>query len=328
MIWRGPEVDGITQSMISKFVQCPYRFYLYAILGLKDNSELHPNLIWGDVFHKGLEHYIKTRNINNSVVAMHDYLATKYPQAPSTYDKTTKGLLWKFSLSTYEGEWDTEIAFAIPVTLPSGRKVLVRGKKDALCIDHPQYGRCLGEHKCKGWIDPAQVRREIKQDRQLNVYMYLHHIEWVNYDLILIPEAQKYLPARSYNESPAEWIQKLFIGPCASYNGKFPINQNVHEWIHSSTYHLPREEQEAYWNFTIFPELERMCRFWDHVNQPGFDPDNPDYYNEVFYRAPVRQFNGSFTQNFECDYYKHLIGEEDLCDLLPVSSLYSELEDL
>lgn len=326
-MWRGPKIDGITQSMISKFVQCPYRFYLYAILGLRDNTELHPNLIWGDVFHKGLELLIKSKDLNSSVEGMNEYLKSRYPQAPSTYEVSTRRLLYKFRLSTYEGEWDTEISFAIPIKLPSGREVLMRGKKDAFRTDHPEYGRILGEHKCKGYVDPAQCRREIKQDRQVNVYCYLHNIEWINYDLILIPEAQKSSPARGFNESPQAYMDRLFTGPCGSYGNKYPINQNTHNWIHSTTYSLPREEQEAYWDFTIYPELERMCRFWDHVNQPGFNHDDPSFYNEVFYKAPPRQFNGSYTQNFECDYYKHLIGEEDLSELASVESLYAELED-
>ena len=48
-LWKGPVIDGITQSMIGKFIQCPYRFYLYAILGKVDNKPLPDNLIWGDV---------------------------------------------------------------------------------------------------------------------------------------------------------------------------------------------------------------------------------------------------------------------------------------
>jgi len=328
MIWKGPEVDGVTQSILSKYAQCPFRFYLYAILGLQDNTELHPNLIWGDVFHKGLEHLIASKDLNASVVSMQDYLTTKYPQAPKSYAYTTKRLLWKFRLENYEGEWETEIPFSIDVTLPSGRTVKVRGKKDALRTTDPKYGRILGEHKCKGYLDPAQTIRELRQDRQLNFYMYLHDVEWVNYDLIRIPEAQRALPSRTYNQSIEDWVETLFIGPCGSYSGKFPINQNIHEWISNLTHHLPREEQETYWNFTIYPELEKLCKFWDHVNQPGFDHENPEFYNDIFYRSPVRQFNGSFTQNFECDYYSYLIGEQDLSDLAPIGSVFSELENL
>lgn len=328
MIWKGPEQDGITQSMIGKFNQCPYRFYLYAVLGLKDNTPLHENLIWGDVFHKGLEHYIESRDLNLSVDKMIAYLRSRYPTAPKSYETSTKRMLYKFRLDTYrEGTWDTELSFKKSVRLPSGRTVTLRGKKDALCIDHPQYGRMLGEHKCKGYIDPSQLRKELQQDRQANLYCYLHDIEWVNYDLILIPEAQKYSPARSHNESPTEWMERLFTGPCGNY-GMFPINQNTHLWIHSGTYHLPRESQERYWQQTIYPDLERMCQFWDWVTQPGFNHEDPKFYNHIFYKTPVRQFNGSFTEKFRCEYYNHLIGDEDLSDLATVDSLFSELEDL
>ena len=325
-LWKGPLIDGITQSMIGKFVQCPYRFYLYAILGLKDNTPLHDNLIWGDVFHKGLELYIESKDLNVSVVGMLEYLDTKYPNAPSTYKTSTRRMLYKFSLSTYNGEWQTEIPFKIPITLPSGRTVTMRGKIDALNTTHPDYQLVLGEHKCKGYIDPARLAKELPHDRQLNIYCYLHNIEWVNYDLILIPEAVKYKPARSFNESPQEWMDKLFTGPCGSY-GMFPINQQVHQWIHNKpTFFLPREGQERYWNETVYPDLERICIWWDYVTQPGFDHTDPKFYNHIFYKTPVRQFEASNTEKFECDYYSHLIGDEDISELADVGSLYKELE--
>lgn len=326
-LWKGPLIDGITQSMMSKFVQCPYRFYLYAILGLKDNTPLNPNLIWGDVFHKGLELFIRTKNHNTAVVGMLEYLRTKYPEAPSTYEISTKNLLYRFTLDTYQGEWTTEQSFSIPIETPTGRKILIRGKKDAIQTDHPDYGRILGEHKCKGYIDPTQTALEIRQDRQVNIYCYLHNIEWINYDLILIPEAVKYKPPRAFNESPQVWMEKLFTGPCGSY-GIFPINQNKHLWIHNATYHLPREVQEKYWIETVYPTIDRMCVWWDWVTQSGFDHENPKFYNEFFYKTPVRQFEASNTEKFQCEYYNHLIGEEDISDLADVGSLYQELEDV
>lgn len=326
MLWKGPLEDGITQSLIGAFVQCPYRFYLKAILGLSDGTPLHPNLIWGDVFHKGLEHLILTKSVNIAIKEMQTYQEEKYPQAPATFAISQRRLLYKFSLKEYDGDWETEIEFKQKVKLPSGRYVTVRGKMDGLRTDHPDYGSILGEHKCKGYVDPILTRKELHLDRQVNLYCYLHDIEWINYDLILIPEAQKYSPARKYNESPQEYAERLFTGPCGNY-GMYPINSNIHQWIaHLPPLFLPREKQEEYWNFTIYPEMERMCKFWDHVNQPGFDPDNPDYYNEVFYKTPIRQFNGSFTKNFECDFYNYLIGDVPLESLPKIETLYAELE--
>jgi hypothetical protein len=326
-LWKGPLIEGITQSMIGKFIQCPYRFYLYAVLGKVDNKPLPDNLIWGDVYHKGLELLIRSKDLAASSAGMLDYLRTKYPQAPATYETSTTRLLNRFSLASYQGEWLTEQTFRKTVQTATGREVVIRGKKDAVNYSHPEYGNILGEHKCKGYIDPVRTGKELSQDRQVNIYCYLHNIEWVNYDLILIPEAVKYKPARSYNETPQEWMSKLFTGPCGSY-GMFPINQNAHQWIYNGTYHLPREEQENYWNYTVRPDLDRICVWWDWVTQSGFDPDNPKFYNHIFYRTPVRQFEGSNTEKFECDYYSYLIGDSSLDELTSITSLYNELEEV
>jgi len=324
-VWKGPYEHGITQSLITKFIQCPYRFYLYAIKGLVDDVPLPPNLIWGDVFHKGLELYIASKDLNSSIMGMAEYQRNTYPQAPPSYATSTQRMLRRFPLHTYEGDWTTEITFKQSVSLPSGREVYLRGKKDAYTTTHPEKGVMLGEHKCKGFIDPAQLRREIKQDRQINIYCYLHGIEWINYDLILIPESVKYAPARKYNESPQEWISRLFTGPCGNYQ-IFPINSNSDKWIHNAQFYYPREEQEVYWQQTIIPDLERICDWWDYVTHPTFDPDNPEY-NAVFYKTPVRQFVASATEKFECEYYKLLIGEEDMSSLKKIPTVFAELDD-
>jgi hypothetical protein len=86
--------------------------------------------------------------------------------------------------------------------------------------------------------------------------------------------------------------------------------------------------QEKYWVETIYPTIERMCQWWDYVTQPNFNHEDPKFYNEIFYKTPVRQFEASNTEKFQCDYYNHLIGEEDLSDLSDVGSLFQELEDV
>jgi hypothetical protein len=325
MLWRGPEIDGITQSLIQKFRQCPYRFYLYAILGLADDTPLHPNLIWGDVLHKGLEHLISSKDLNASTTAMLEYLATKYPNAPSTYEVSTKGLLQRFDLVNYEGNWQTEVTFEHPVKLPSGRIVKLRGKMDGYKTDHPDYGKVLGEHKCKGYIDPAKTRKELVTDLQVNIYCYLHGIEWINYDLILIPEAVKYKPQKAYNESPQAYMSRLIEGHCGNYQ-MFPVTNHKHLWIANLVpYHLPLSSQEEYWKATVEPFLQQMCDFWDYVTDSSFDPEK---FNTFYYKTPARLFNGSYTENFECDYYKYLIGEQQLSDLVSIKSLFNELEEL
>lgn len=72
----------------------------------------------------------------------------------------------------------------------------------------------------------------------------------------------------------------------------------------------------------------RMVEFWDVVSDPNFDHKNPACYNAVFYKNPAREFVASNTEKFECQYYTHLLGEEDLSTLVPVPRLYQELTDL
>lgn len=324
-LWLGPYIEGVSQSLINRFKQCPYRFYLYAILGLQDDLPLPANLIWGDIYHKGLELLLASKDINPSILGMLDYAESKYPQRPSSYDTSTKLLLRKFRFDTYNGSWQTEVKFEHPVQLPSGRLVKFRGKMDGYKTDHPEYGSVLGEHKCKGYIDPARITKELKQDLQVNVYCYLHNIEWINYDLILIPEAQKYAPARNFDETPATYIERLFTGPCGSYKGYYPINANSHNWVANlPTKFYPRDEQEAYWNSTVYPYLEQICDWWDHVTSPNFDPEK---FNSIFYKTAVREFQPQRTDKFECDYYRYLIGEQQLSDLIPVKSVFAELDE-
>lgn len=326
MLWKGPYEDGITQSLLNKYRQCPYRFYLYSILGLQDAKELHMNLIWGDIFHKGLELLIASKDINGSIAGMLEYAEARYPQRPSSYDTSTKLLLRKFRLSNYDGVWQTEVKFEHPVKLPSGRVVKVRGKMDGYQIHNPTYGKVLGEHKCKGYIDPVRTRKELKQDLQVNIYCYLHDIEWINYDLILIPEAQKYAPARNFDETPATHIERLFTGPCGSYNGMYPINANSHNWVANlPPLFYPREEQEQYWNSTVYPYMEQLCDWWEHVTSPSFDPER---FNHIYFKTPVREFQPHRTDKFECDYYRYLVGEQQLSDLVPVPSMFAELDEV
>jgi hypothetical protein len=325
-LWKGPIIDGVSQSFISKFLQCPYRCYLYAILGLRDDTPLHPNLIWGDCFHKGLEIFLQDFNINNAIEQTLQHRATKHPTAPSTYDISLSLGLRNYGRAltepVRESTWQTEVVFD---TVYEGFRI--RGKLDGITRNHSEYGSALIEHKTKGYIDAEQTRKELQQDLQLNYYMFLHDVEWVYYDLILIPEAQKYTPARNYNESPQDWMSRLHTGPCGKYS-IYPINSNRPSWQRQVTTSLPREMQEEYWDVTVLPILKRISMWYDWVTQSNFDPDNPKFYNDLFYKVPPRLFNGSFTEKFQCEYYSYLIGEQSLQDLVPVTSIFNELEEL
>lgn len=328
-MWKGPIVDGITQSLINSYLECPFSFYIKTILGLKEEEEPSVNLIWGDTFHKGLEILLETKSEAAAIEAMEEHLTNRYPNAPPTVRHTTAKMLdiYRIKGNHMDVEWHPELLMDIEFPIKN-YPVRFRGKLDGLCEHHPSYNRLLVEHKAKGYIDPLQVKDELPEDLQVNIYMYLHDVEYVAYDLIKIPEAQKYGPPPSYAESAAQWTDRIFHGPIGSYNGNYPIHKARHKWVHQGVHLLPRENQELYWSRTVIPLILRIIEWYEYVTSPEFNMDDPACYNSIFYRTPIRSFSGRRTESFKCPYYSYLIGEMDLSELTPTKSLFSELEDV
>jgi hypothetical protein len=329
MVWKGPLIDGVTQSLISRFLECPYAFYLYAIMGVQEDTPPPENMVWGDTFHKGLEILLDTKSRSAASEAMIDHLATKYPAAPASFKVTTTKMLdlYKIKNNHMDAEWQTELVLDLYYKI-RGYNVRFRGKLDGLTYDHPDYPALMVEHKCKGYIDPLQVRDELHLDLQCNLYMFLHDVEFVAYDLIKIPEAQKYGPPPSYGETAADWADKLFHGPVGSYGGNYPIHKAPHKWVHQSVYTITEEQQQTYWNTTIIPLVLRMIEWYEYVTSSEFSIEDPASYGPIFYRHPIRHFSGRKTESFKCPYYSYLVGQSDITDLIPVSSYYSELENV
>ncbi len=325
--WSGPYEGGITQSLLIRFCECPFRFYLYAYCGLKEAEESQENLIWGDTFHKGLEHLIRGDSLHDSMCAMYAYFMAEYPTAPSTYIYTCFQMLKLYPLDVYI-TWDkpniiTEKHLHKELHLPGiERPVIARGKVDV--TDSVR----LCDHKCKGTIYPMETLLELNTDLQMNLYGYILGTEQWQYDLIRIPES-KYsgAPDRRGGETPEAYANRLFT----SYNYPdkgYPINNYRFQWISQLPYTQPKHKMEEYYSKTIAPLVRRVCRWWDKVNEPNFDPNSPEYYDEIFYQMPARMFDPSRTDKFKPHFHGILTEQQTYEDLLPVKSFYAELEDI
>mgnify|MGYP003434972696 FL=1 len=328
-VWKGPLRDGITQSLINKYLTCPYRFFLYAGLGLEEPRQLHPNLIWGDTFHKGLELLIEKdkpqkdlspEEWDEVIQKTNKHLKEKFPTAPGSFIHTIKRMLALYD-DRYKGssKFHTEVEFREPYETTNGYKVTLRGKVDALSHDR----HTLVEHKCKGKIDQVQTSKEVPVDHQVLLYCYITTARTVVYDLIMIPEAQWMLPARRPSQTNDNWAEQLFTSTSGE---KFPIAQKKHHWVQQiGPLEINESQIYEFRAFTLDPIIERMYKWFEHVSQPDFDHTNPKFYNEHFYRVPVRHFDPGKTEIFKCDYFDYLTGSGDLDDLVPVKGFYQEL---
>lgn len=149
-LWKGPEQDGITFSMLTRFLSCRERFRLYAIEGLRPVEQFNHRIEYGQMWH-----------VCEEAVARDplppDHMGSPWFQALMVY---CKELCRKFPLSQdqvdhwynvckvqfplYVDYWSQhpdvinrvpllqEQVFDVPYKLPSGRIVRLRGKWDSV----------------------------------------------------------------------------------------------------------------------------------------------------------------------------------------------------
>jgi len=360
--WAGPFEGGITQSIISRFLTCPFQFFLYAYMGLEEQTPPEPNLIWGDTLHVGLEHRIRGHTLDESIKIMWEYQMKRYPTAPASFRYSTRNMLalypinklshWgrittehpikeKYTLGTYyrpansscrfdyypEGI-KTSVPFGInttPVDAYGGETITFRGKVDMLSEDRTKFG----DHKGKGKYAPSPeaLKEELGQDLQMNAYAwFLGKVsEWM-YDIIKCPEAMPRTPAKRVSENPEQWIDRIFHTHQDVQNG-FPIKTCHGLWIRQVPFYQDVEEIEKYMRYTLEPLFHKIVDWWHHVTHPKFDPADPKWWGPMFYISPIRNFNPTTTFSYKCKYHSFLTGKTDISSLTKIKSYYPELTD-
>lgn len=353
--WDGPIQGGVTQSILNRFSECPFRFYLWAVLGLKDPEPIDERLIWGDTLHVGLEHLIKGHSLEESIKIMVKYLYETYPSAPGTFEFTTANMLSIYPVDNLKswGKINTEVDLKMDYSFLTKErikpehvaavhkklglvsdvdliherltKVHLRGKADMVSED----GKFLGDHKGKGRSapDPAKTKKELKYDIQMNLYAHiLGGIEHWLYDIIKIPEDQYRTPPKRVSETNKEWADRIFYSHRDITNG-FPIAKVKQVWFNQTPIFHPKQENQQFMDYTINPMILKMIDYWEIVSSPNFDPNDPTMYGPLFFRGPIRFFDPSRTFKFECSFYKYLTGDRELEDLVKIENFYPELED-
>src|SRR4051812_19809297 len=85
-LWKGPYEDGITFSMLNRFLACRHRFYTYAIEGLRPEPQFNHRIEFGNMFHL-CEQYSED---NLSLLMLKEYcqrLCGQYPSQQEEIDK-------------------------------------------------------------------------------------------------------------------------------------------------------------------------------------------------------------------------------------------------
>jgi hypothetical protein len=231
--------DGITQSMLGTFLQCPEMFKNKYILGMQNEYEQDTHAMdFGTYFHECLDHLYTAFNqaesksffyenlgeiISKTVEDYHDWQFEKLTANPGGKDSwlnLTISAGWAEALlpayfNRYENdfhklEWVAlEEILDILYTLTK-KPIRLRGKQDG--IVRKSSGLWLFETKTKGRIDEEAISDKLSIDLQVMVYLWMLWKKYdempkgVIYNIIRRPQLR-----RKQNETPQEFVKRCEI---------------------------------------------------------------------------------------------------------------------
>lgn len=195
-LWKGPEVDGVTFTLLSRFLTCRERFRLLVVEGLRPEEGFNHRIEYGNFWHLCEEVLAKGNDPTRGNKAdratplweptLKQYaqdLCRRYPLQREQIEHWWQVCRAQFPV--YVQYWAKnedvvqrtpllqEYAFKVPYQLPSGRTVLLRGKFDSVDIigKGKAAGIYLQENKTKGEVVPDQLKRQLTFDLQTMMYL-------------------------------------------------------------------------------------------------------------------------------------------------------------
>jgi len=195
-MWGGPEKEGVTFSLLSRFLTCRERFRILVVEGLKPVERWNHRIEYGNMWHvceeafaSEVRHFdgelngVDTTLWSDNLQEYCKKLCQRYPMDQNDIDKWYN--VCKVQFPIYAKHWQEhpdvvertpllqEQVFDVPYKLPSGRTVRLRGKWDSVDLIGKGKGTgiFLQENKTKGDIDPEQMRRQLTFDLQTMMYL-------------------------------------------------------------------------------------------------------------------------------------------------------------
>lgn len=290
-VWRGPEVDGITQSLLSRFLSCRERFRLQVIEGWTTQDGFSHFIEYGQMWHTCEEALAKKVDWQEPLKQYCIGLCKTYKLDQQKVDHWYR--VCKVQFPEYIKYWAKnkdvvdrtplfqEQTFKVPYILPSGRTVLLRGKWDSVdIIGKGKNARVyLQENKTKGDIDERKMTRNLTFDLQTMLYLTAIQFYQKNVHRINAPILQKFaatpLGGIRYNV-----IRRPLSGGKGSIKQK--QNESINEYYERLAQYI-KDEPETYfmrWKVEVTqgdidrfrkecldPILEQLCSWYEWVTK-------------------------------------------------------------
>lgn len=323
-VWKGPQADGVTFSLLNRYLACKERFRIRTIEGLRPADKFNHRTGYGNMWHACEESLAAGGSWPDG---LREYVKGEITKYPHEQDKIAHWYeVCKVQFPLYVDYWAThpdvadrtplfqEKVFDVPYRLPSGRAVRLRGKYDA--VDVLKAGSrfaalYLQENKTKSRIDERSLRRQLTFDLQTMLYLVsLRHtpglparVGGVRYNVVRRTEHRQ-----GKAETPAAFYRRL--------DGI--MRAAPHEWFMRWKVEVHEQDVRQFEVSCLVPLLEELCDWYDLVTHPKLKPA-PTHARH--YRMPYGVFN-PIHEGFEDDLDEYLatgstVGLQQVDDLFP-----------
>jgi hypothetical protein len=197
-LWKGPEADGVTFSMLSRFLSCRERFRVHYLDGIKPADRFNHRMEYGQMWHACEEALAAGLDWEAALAGYAASLNGRYPLSQEQVEHWYNVCRVQFPAYVYYWREQPDVlrrtpveqerVFDVPYQLPSGRVVRLRGKRDAADLIKDGRNRLyVQENKTKSDIDESQLKRQLTSD--LQTMLYLVSVKLSPYDVD--PEVRK-----------------------------------------------------------------------------------------------------------------------------------------
>ena len=325
-LWKGPEVDGVTQGLLGRFLSCRERFRVLVVEGLKPADTFNHRLEYGNMWHICEQAHAAAPQTREPQWqhALADYarkLAQHYrmqgEQVEHWYNvcRTQFPLyvdFWKQHLDVLERTpLLQEQVFDVPYRLPSGRIIRLRGKWDSVDLigKGKDVGVYLQENKSKGDVNEIQLRRQLASGFDLQTMFYLVALEEWNWDRVVgnggikgvrynvirrpLSGGKGSIVRHKPTKSNALGESKdAFYGRLRDVIAADPAFFFMRWKVEIGSHDMIRFRREC-----LDPILENLIDWWDEINPlaplkgTSNQPRPPNYYTPLNWRHPFGVYN-------------------------------------
>lgn len=332
-LWKGPREDGITQSMLNYFLACRERFRLYYIEGWSAPPTFIAAIEYGHMWHLCEEIWAKDLSDKDGWIPfLRDYTEGLLKQYPLQTDQVLKWYnVCLVQFPVYQNYWKDhphqrnrtpllkEVCFRVPYHLPSGDRVILRGKWDS--VDLIKLGAkrevWLQDHKTKYEINDEKIHKQLEFDLQSMFY------------LIALRYAMENDQYESLGKTKASWLKGIIYNvvrrPLSGGKGSIrqhqptkskPEGESLEEYYArlAGIIQADPDDYFARWEVRVFqpdilrfeqrvlqPLLQQVVDWYDYMCMCDFDPwkdprrfacnDCLREYSQIHWQHPYGTYN-------------------------------------